>query len=70
MQTPNTQPTSTNDAVATAAYYQWLKAGQPTGRDQEFWLKAEAELRKHSQAVPQKSPAIRAANGTKSSVQL
>ena len=32
------------DVVAVAAYYHWLKAGQPYGRDQEFWLSAEAQL--------------------------
>jgi Protein of unknown function (DUF2934) len=35
-----------HDVVAVAAYYHWLKAGQPSGRDHEFWLKAEAQLRK------------------------
>src|SRR5512137_745053 len=35
-----------HEVVAEAAYYHWLKAGQPSGRDQEFWLKAEAQLRK------------------------
>jgi hypothetical protein len=45
MQTTNTtQPTST-DAIATEAFHQWLQAGKHSGRDQEFWLKAEARLR-------------------------
>ena len=33
------------DAVATAAYHHWLEAGQPCGRDQEFWHRAEAQLK-------------------------
>lgn len=32
------------DAIATAAYYHWVNAGKPAGRDQEFWLQAETEL--------------------------
>jgi hypothetical protein len=35
-----------HDAVAVAAYFHWLEAGRPSGRDQEIWLKAEAQLRK------------------------
>src|ERR1035438_3543681 len=35
-----------HDVVATAAYYHWLEAGQLCGRDQEFWIKAEGQLRK------------------------
>lgn len=50
MQTPISTPsTPTNsssaDAIATEAFHQWLQAGKPDGRDQEFWLKAEARLR-------------------------
>jgi|ERR1035437_253580 hypothetical protein len=33
------------DAVATTAYYYWLEAGQPCGSDEEFWLRAEVQLR-------------------------
>jgi hypothetical protein len=35
-----------HDAVAVAAYFQWIKADQPAGRDEEFWLRAEEQLRK------------------------
>jgi hypothetical protein len=35
---------ASHDAIAQAAYYQWLKAGKPNGRDQEFWLTAEKSL--------------------------
>jgi hypothetical protein len=31
-------------AVALAAYYKWLVAGQPQGRDLEFWVAAEQEV--------------------------
>lgn len=37
--------TVTQHDIATAAYYHWLKAGQPGGRDLEFWVKAEMELK-------------------------
>lgn len=45
MQTTNsTQSGTSAAAIATEAYYQWLQAGKPAGRDQEFWLRAEARL--------------------------
>jgi hypothetical protein len=31
-------------AIAEAAYYKWLAAGQPQGRDLEFWVTAEHEV--------------------------
>jgi len=31
-------------AVALAAYYKWLAAGRPLGRDLEFWVTAEQEV--------------------------
>ncbi len=31
-------------AIARRAYQLWEKAGRPTGRDLEHWLRAEAEL--------------------------
>jgi len=33
------------DRVQTRAYYIWLQEGMPQGRDLEFWLKAEQEIR-------------------------
>jgi len=33
------------DDVATLAYRLWERAGQPTGRDIEFWLQAEVQVR-------------------------
>ena len=32
------------DEVAQRAYQLWVSAGQPAGRDLEYWLQAEAEL--------------------------
>ena len=32
------------DEVAQRAYQLWVAAGQPIGRDMEYWLQAEAEL--------------------------
>ena len=32
------------DEVAQRAYQLWVAAGQPIGRDLEYWLQAEAEL--------------------------
>ena len=32
--------------IQEAAYYLWLEAGQPNGRDQEHWLKAIDALSK------------------------
>lgn len=31
-------------AVRDAAYFLWLEAGQPEGRDQELWFRAESAL--------------------------
>lgn len=50
--TPNTPANASSaDAIATAAYYQWLQAGRPAGRDQDFWLKAEAQMRTGASGV-------------------
>jgi hypothetical protein len=32
------------ETIAERAYSLWEQAGQPTGRDEEFWLRAETEL--------------------------
>jgi hypothetical protein len=41
----NTQATPlSSDMVARAAYFLWLQAGCPNGRDLEFWLRAEQEI--------------------------
>lgn len=35
---------SRKQTTAERAYILWEQAGRPAGRDQEFWLRAEAEL--------------------------
>ena len=46
MSTPNDPITPTHDEITARARQLWQTAGQPSGRDEEFWLAAEAELRK------------------------
>ena len=38
------QESPSREAIAERAYLLWERAGRPAGRDQEFWLRAEAEL--------------------------
>ncbi|MBE0545525.1 MAG: DUF2934 domain-containing protein [Verrucomicrobia bacterium] len=38
------QTSPSPDTIARRAYELWEQAGRPDGRDQEFWLRAEAEL--------------------------
>ena len=33
------------EEIAKKAYFKWLEAGKPEGRDEHFWLEAEEELR-------------------------
>jgi hypothetical protein len=35
----------TTEAIATRAYILWEKDGRPPGRDMEYWLKAESQLK-------------------------
>lgn len=37
-------PAPIHQTIAERAYALWQQAGQPGGRDEEFWLQAEAEL--------------------------
>ena len=39
----NQKPLS-HEVIAERAYSLWQQAGRPAGRDEEFWLRAEAEL--------------------------
>ena len=32
-----------HELIATAAYFRWIAAGSPPGRDLEFWLLGEAD---------------------------
>ena len=38
--------TPTHEEISARARQLWQLAGEPAGRDEEFWLGAEAELRK------------------------
>jgi len=38
------KPKATEDQIREAAYHKWLQDGAPHGKDQDYWLKAEAEL--------------------------
>jgi hypothetical protein len=57
----NKSTTSTNqpnqDSIAYHAYLLWEKAGRPSGRDQELWFQAEAQLRSTSTTKPSATPA-------------
>lgn len=46
MSTSNDPTTPTHEEVSARARQLWQTAGQPGGRDDEFWFAAEAELRK------------------------
>lgn len=43
---------SPTDPVAVAAFKAWLEAGRPTGRDQEFWRRAEARIQAAKLTAP------------------
>jgi hypothetical protein len=49
MAPPNDPYTPTKEEVTARARQLWQQAGQPSGRDEEFWFSAEAELRKDRQ---------------------
>ncbi len=34
-----------NDQIAKIAYQKWQKADYPQGKDEDFWLEAEKEVR-------------------------
>ena len=56
------------DEVAVAAYLDWVAAGKPSGRDDEFWLKAEDRLRNgksNKSAAPKPARAAMNAAATK-----
>jgi hypothetical protein len=38
------QTTPLRESIAERAYAIWEQAGRPAGREEEFWLRAEAEL--------------------------
>jgi Protein of unknown function (DUF2934) len=50
---PAKQPSRvvTTEVIASRAYTLWEKAGRPHGRDVEYWLQAEKELKESSFAA-------------------
>ncbi|MGC4070951.1 MAG: DUF2934 domain-containing protein [Nibricoccus sp.] len=42
-----------HEEIAARSHELWQKAGSPDGRDLEFWLGAEAELRREREDVKQ-----------------
>jgi hypothetical protein len=40
---PMIENESPDDVIRVAAYYKWLNAGRPDGRDLDFWCQAELE---------------------------
>ena len=42
--------------IRTRAYDLWKQAGEPEGRDEEFWLLAEQELRNENKSSPLRTP--------------
>jgi Protein of unknown function (DUF2934) len=42
--------------VVRRAYELWQQAGMPEGRDQEFYLQAEQELRNADKSSPLRTP--------------
>lgn len=37
--------TTEREEIARAAYLLWERDGQPQGRDEQYWLEAEAQIR-------------------------
>jgi hypothetical protein len=59
---PNTVYTEpTHDEIALAAFLQWEREGRQPGRELEYWLRAESQLRalrqKKAEAAAQSAPA-------------
>jgi len=46
----------TKEQVIHRAYELWEEAGKPDGRDQEFYLQAEQELRNADKSSPLRTP--------------
>ena len=40
----------TTNCVASRAYILWEQAGRPQGRDVEYWLQAESQIKQDSQS--------------------
>ncbi len=44
-------PEPTHDAIALRAHALWERSGRPGGREQEFWLEAERQLRDEARTI-------------------
>ena len=42
--------------IVRRAYQLWQKAGEPEGKDQEFYYQAEQELRNEDRSSPVRTP--------------
>ena len=49
-------PEPTKTEIELRAYELWEQAGQPDGRDEEFYRLAEQELRNQNQSDPLRTP--------------
>ena len=49
-------PESTEDEIKRRAYKLWEKAGSPKGRDEDFYHRAEQELRNENKSNPLRTP--------------
>ncbi|HEX3624063.1 MAG TPA: DUF2934 domain-containing protein [Verrucomicrobiae bacterium] len=56
-------PAVSHGEIARLAYLNWEKDGRPQGRDQEYWLEAEQQIRAtgHLLGSELRTPAIRPA---------
>jgi hypothetical protein len=49
-------PEPTKKEIEARAYQLWEKAGQPEGREDEFWQLAQQELRNEDKSSPTRTP--------------
>jgi len=49
----STQAPATREEIVALAARRWQEAGSPPGRDREFWLAAESELKLQRASVEQ-----------------
>lgn len=47
---------STKEQILVRAYELWQKAGEPEGRDEEFYELAEQEIRNEDKSSPLRTP--------------
>ncbi|MEQ2005677.1 MAG: DUF2934 domain-containing protein [Limisphaerales bacterium] len=55
MNQSNTAPTLTHDEIALHAFLIWEKDGRQPGREQTYWLQAEAQLRLTRQQLAERA---------------